>query len=115
MNIENEKKLETYKLDHNTIKSLTTIRLKQHLDKVKKIKNEHSVYEPFIIYNSDNEMQSVPKESYLAIKRYVYFITQELKYRVDYSEVINQVTEKRKQSIERRKTKGCQHLKSQKK
>jgi hypothetical protein len=109
LNIEKNNQLENYKIEHNAIKNLSTRRLKEHLDYVKELKRDFDVYEYIdraIFVSSEDK-----KELYLSIKRYAFFIFQELKSRADYNDVLNDILEKRKN----KKNKGCQHLNKQKK
>lgn len=118
MSIQKQKPLEGYKLDHATIKRISTDRLKSHIKKIHLKKNSYvcgcCCEFIFDIYSSSEEDRKKGEEEYLAVKRYLHFVVMELKSRSDYQEVIDKralKTEKRKLKME---NKGDQHLKKSK-
>lgn len=116
MSIQNQKKLEEYKLEHNIIKKMNVRRLKKHLDSLYiyegRYRDPFTYLPKFEVYSEiDTDKE---KEEFLALKRYIHFIKTELKSRDDYKTVISDLNLKREQKKKRSKSKGNKHLKKSK-
>lgn len=108
MSTTTERTLESYKLADKIIRQIDTTRLKKHVDSVAKLRSffdyqYYSQYEPGY-YNLKN---SDPK--YIAIKKYLFFISKELKSRPDFKDVMENIIKKRKKNKNKMKKKGCHH------
>jgi hypothetical protein len=105
---------QSYKITHAEIKKLTTLRLKNHLDNIKEIKRDFTASEKSALLSTE-ETHDYIKQQYVNIKRYAYFINLELESRSDYNKVINEIATKLESSKQQKASKGCHHLKKQKK
>lgn len=109
MSISN-KKIESYKLDHETIQRINSRRLKKHADDIYSL--DRSYYcgccgeATYDIYDNHED----EREEHQAVKRYLHFIVKTLKSKPDYKDMIKEEAEKRFARKERQKNKGSQKL-----